>query len=141
MAREYTITSVQERDEWRPVHGSMMRDYAIALQGETGWIKLTQKTLTRPPREGETIYGSIESKQNANGTAYRKFKKENPQFGGNRSGGFGDSDGSQAPSNGEIQQQLDYIVKMLEELTGRRDVVHELNEAHDTVSDPLEGLI
>lgn len=149
---EYTILSVQDRDEWGPVHGSMMKDYAIQVQKagnaspEQGWIKLTQKVDTRPPRDGETLHGIIETKQNSNGNSYKKFKKMNPDYQGNRSGGFGVSGGSQAPSNSsEIASKLDYVVKMLEELTGRRDVVHDVGQSssspEEPLEDPFEGLL
>lgn len=116
MGQDYTITRVEERDTWL-YQGKPMQDYAIALQGEDGWIKLTQKPDTQPPQIGNVIHGVIEVKKNQNGTDYRKFKKVNPNFQGHRR--------ENAPVD---NQQLDYIVQMLEELTGRRatpDVVHE----------------
>lgn len=127
--RHYKITNVQMRDEWGPVHGSMMQDYAIALEGEEGWIKLTQKVDTRPPEVGQELEGFIETKTNTNGTSYRKFKKESAQYAqSNRSGGRSDKD-------------TEYIIQMLEELTGRRDVVHEPSETPNSgLDDPFAGL-
>lgn len=120
---EHKITNVQERNEW----GDQMKDYAIALEGQQGWIKLTQKVSTPPPRVGETIKGRIESKTNRNGKSYLKFTKErdNP-MGGSRTGG----------------SQEAYIVQMLEELTGRRaapDIAHPSEEVHLN-EDPFEGM-
>lgn len=129
MGRDYTITNVQRRDEWL-FNGNTMQDYAIALQGEEGWIKLTQKLETQPPQIGDTVHGKIETKRNTNGTSYRKFKKVNPNFGGNRR--------ESAPAD---SPKLDYIVQMLEELTGRRaapDVVHEVKDG--PLEDPFEGM-
>lgn len=130
--RKYKITNAQRRDEWGPVHGSMMQDYAIALEGEEGWIKLTQKVDTRPPQEGDELEGFIETKTNTNGNTYRKFKKENPKYAGaNRSDGHSSSSGSQEG----------YIVQMLEELTGRRDVVDRVAEVPDEpLDDPFKDL-
>lgn len=109
MAQEYTIKNVQPREEWQSQYGAM-KDYAISVDGESGWVKLTQKVETKPPQEGDSIYGTITTVEDRNGNPYKKFKKENPNY----------------PSKGSSQQQsqanpkLDYIVKMLEELTGRR---------------------
>lgn len=127
----HKITNVQMRDEWGPVHGSMMQDYAIALEGEEGWVKLTQKVDTRPPEVGQEIEGFIETKTNTNGTSYRKFKKESAQYAqGNRS----------AQQNQPSHSQNDYIVQMLEELTGRRDIVHDVPETPTELDDPFAGL-
>jgi hypothetical protein len=130
MGQDYTITKVEERDTWL-YQGQPMQDYAIALQGEDGWIKLTQKPDTKPPVVNGVIHGIIENKKNPNGTAYRKFKKVNPNFGGNRTGGA-------APVS---DSRLDYVVQMLEELTGRRpapDVVHEVKD--DPLDDPFKDI-
>ena len=114
MGREYTITNVQRRDEWQSRFGGTFVDYAITLEGDSqGWIKLTQKPETTPPRTGDTIFGTITQEQTRNGTAYRKFKKENPNY-----TGPGQSTGNQ--SSGARQEDIDYIIQMLEELTNRR---------------------
>lgn len=124
---EYKITNVQERGEW----GDQMKDYAIALEGQQGWIKLTQKLTTPPPVIGATIRGRIETKQNRNGNSYLKFTKERAEGqGGNRTGG-----GQEA-----------YIVQMLEELTGRRqvqDIVHPVPEdsKESKFNDPFEDML
>lgn len=127
----YKITNVQTREQWGPSHGHMMQDYAIALEGEEGWIKLTQRVETRPPQVGDELEGFIETKSNSNGTSYRKFKKENPQF------AQGDRSGNQP---NQANQKMDYIVQMLEELTGRRDVVHEPTNSDTGFDDPFKDL-
>lgn len=145
---EYTILNVEARDEWHSQYGQM-KDYAIQVQEagnpspEPGWIKLSQKLDSQPPRVGATLSGIIETKTNSNGKAYKKFRKVNPNFQGNRSGGFGDSGGRPAPS-GITSEQATYIIQMLEELTGRRDVVHELGESNNhsgQLEDPFEGML
>lgn len=126
---EYTITNVQPRGEWSSDYGQMI-DYAVSLEGQDGWHKLTQKVDTKPPQEGDKLNGVIENKKDKNGNAYKKFKKVNPNYEGNR---------SSRPSDGKI----DYIIQMLEELTGRRDQVAEVTD-EDTKSlldnDPFEGI-
>lgn len=121
---QYTITNVNRRNEWTGRDGATMVDWAIAVEGESGWIKLTQKLDTKPPEIGQTINGSIEDKTDRNGNPYRKFKKEYSQKSG---GGLSDED----------RKQLDYAVQMLEELTGRRDP--DAREAVDS-SNILEDL-
>lgn len=135
MEREYTIVRVDARDEWGPNHGHMMKDYAISLEGEQGWIKLTQRVETEPPREGTTIFGVIENKTSSNGNSYKKFRKVNPEYQGNRSA-YGSGGGGQQSSS-ELAQRVEYAVQMLEELTGRRDVVHGVPTEDD---DPFAGL-
>lgn len=128
--REYKITNVQQRDEWQSTYGMMM-DYAVALEGEEGWIKLTQKLDTKPPQIGQTIEGYIETKSNTNGTTYRKFKKESAQYAQKQGG-------STSP---HLEKRIEYIVQMLEELTGRKDIVHEVSETSSPeLDDPFKDL-
>lgn len=121
---EYKITNVQRRNEW----GDQMIDYAIALEGQQGWIKLTQKVMTPPPVIGSTIRGSVDTKTNRNGNSYLKFTKERADGGG----------GSTSGGSKEA-----YIVQMLEELTGRRTPVEPI-ASEDSVDieheDPFEGM-
>lgn len=121
---EYTITNVQRRDEWDSQYGTMVT-FAIALQGQDGWIKLNQKLTTPEPRVGETIYGDIITETDRNGNSYKKFKKVNPNF-------------QKPTSQGASAHQIEYIIQMLEELTGRREVQDTVvNEIED---DPFPGL-
>lgn len=123
--KTYTISNIETRDQWKSDFG-VMQDYAVALEGEEGWIKLTQKVDTKPPQRGDELEGYIQDKSNTNGTAYRKFKKESAQYAGaGRSSETVISDGS----------QLSYITQMLEELTGRRDVA---DRDAKTPDEPLE---
>lgn len=108
-SQKYKITNVQTRDQWDGGFG-MMQDYAIALEGEEGWIKLTQKPETRPPQIGDTLEGYIETKSNNNGETYKKFKKDSGNFQRNTPVDDG---------------KLDYIIQMLEELTDRREIASE----------------
>ncbi len=113
MGKEYTIKSAQRRDEWDGRFGRMV-DYALALEGVEGWVKLSQKVDTKPPVDNGTIYGEITQDTTKNGTPFQKFKKQNPDYdGANRS----------ANSEPQANHKIDYIVQMLEELTGRRDAV------------------
>lgn len=129
--RKYVVTSVSRRDEWDSRYGKM-QDYAIALEGEDGWIKLTQKFDTRPPEVRDELQGYIENKSNSDGSTYRKFKKENPQYSGaSRSDNTASSNGS----------QMSYIIQMLEELTGRRDATDQIAEVPDEqLEDPFAGM-
>lgn len=139
---EYTITNAQRRGEWN-MNGNPMQDYAITLEGETnkGWIKLTQKPDTQPPKAGDVIFGQIEKKQTRNGNEYWKFKKLPREGGGGFRGGGGGSSIK--------QEDIDYIIMMLEELTLRR--VHPDNpkprsekaaeEPSDGYDDPFAGLV
>lgn len=129
--RKYKITNVNRLDEWPSKYGPM-QDYSVALEGEDGWIKLTQKVDTRPPQIGDELEGFIEDKSNTNGTAYRKFKKQSAEYAGRT-----ESTHSQNTSG----SQESYIVQMLEELTGRRDVVDRVASVPDEpLQDPFEGL-
>lgn len=128
--KKYTITNVQRRDEWSAGYGEMV-DYAVALQGDEGWVKLTQKLDTRPPEIGDELEGYIEDKSNKDGTPYRKFKKQSAQYAGRA------ETQNRSSSN---DSQMSYIVKMLEELTGRRDVADSVQEPDEPLQDPFEGL-
>lgn len=123
--KEYNITNVQRRDEWQGRFGPMVT-FAVALEGEQGWIKLNQKLETPEPKVGDTLTGIIENKTTTNGEAYRGFKKINPAY----------ADKPQQQS--QASPQMDYIVMMLEELTGRRelaDPVPKLGELEDPFPD------
>lgn len=127
--KKFKITNVQTRDEWDSKFGKMM-DYAIALEGEDGWIKLTQKLDTRPPEIGDELEGFVEEKSNTNGTSFRKFKKQSAEY--------ASADRSSSNTNGS---QMSYIVQMLEELTGRRKVADTVADVPDEpLDDPFAGL-
>lgn len=104
-----------------------MMDYAIALEGESGWIKLTQRISSQPPREGQILSGIIESKETKNGEPYKKFTKQNADY--------------QKPAQPTTGPQMDYIVQMLEELTGRREVADTVTSAKPVDDDPFGGLV
>lgn len=108
---DYTIKNVQKRGEWS-MNGNPMQDYAIALEGDNhGWIKLTQKPDTRPPQIGDRLTGELQKKFDKNKNEYWKFKKVTPD--GRGGGGFGGGSGIK-------QEDIDYIILMLEEMTLRR---------------------
>lgn len=122
---EYKITNVQARDSFQTQYGEMQA-YAIALEGQTGWHALNQKLETPPPRVGDTIFGTIENATTKNGTPYKKFKKQNPKY---------------AQQSGIPNDKLEYIIKMLEELTGRRTTEDTPVEPTDAqLEDPFAGL-
>lgn len=136
---QYKITNVNRRSEW-PFNGKTMVDYAIALEGETGWIKLTQVQETPAPEIGQELNGRIEEKFDKHGNPYKKFKKENPNFPGNQGGGGG----NQSRDIQELKSRVDFAVLMLEELTGRRDSdgnpINEAGTENLLEEDPFPGL-
>lgn len=126
MEQEYIIENVEVGQSYQ-YKGSELQDYSVALQGETGWIKLTQKPTTPPPAVGRTLYGHIENKTTSNGNPYRKFVKARD---------FGSpSPTREAPRD---DSKLDYVIQMLEEMTGRKEVKDNKKEPHN---DPFEGLV
>lgn len=106
--KPYVVKTVQKRDEWTNSYGTF-QNYALQLEGEEGWIQLSQKPDTKAPVEGSELFGHIEVQTRGDKT-FRKFKKGQRQDGGNFKGGGGSS-----------KADIDYIIMMLEELTGRRD--------------------
>ena len=125
---DYTIINVDRKSEWRSSYaetpGNDMVDYAIALQGELGWVKLAQKISTAAPEVGHTITGRMVDEVSKNGKPYKKFKKESLRF-------------SAVPTQ-QDSSKLEYIIQMLEELTGRK-------APQETVAldeeDPFGGII
>jgi hypothetical protein len=80
MAQDYTIDWVgTQTNEWSGQHGPMI-DYTVALAGEEGTVKLTQKPDTAVPVVGQQLYGYIETKHftKHDGESFevRKFTKE-----------------------------------------------------------------
>jgi len=130
---QYTIKNVNRRGEWRSRYATSpendMVDWAIALDGEQGWIKLTQKITTPQPTVGQTIEGRIENKTSSNGESYRAFKKENPNMSGARSGS-GDLT--------RLEQRLEYAIEILEQLAGIKPS-NDVGQA-DEFSDPFPDL-
>ena len=122
MAKDFVIKEVQERNKWAGQHGEF-QDYALKLEesdtGATvdGWVALTQKPETAAPQAGATIHGRTEVQTRGDKT-WLKFKKENPEYAGNNGGGH--SAGSPTSLAGS-EKTLEYVVEMLEELTGRRN--------------------
>lgn len=112
--QDFTITEVQERNKWSGAHGEF-QDYALKLVGVDGWVALTQKPETAAPTAGSTLHGYTEVQTRGDKT-YLKFKKVNPDYNGPNQG----QSTSSATSMVGNDQTLDYIVEMLEELTGRR---------------------
>jgi hypothetical protein len=113
MDKEYKILRVEERNQWSGTHGTF-QDYALQLEGIDGWVALTQKPETEAPQVGGTLFGHTFT-QTSKDKTFLKFKKVNPQYNGE---GSGNSSPSGLVGDGKT---LDYIVQMLEELTGRRD--------------------
>jgi hypothetical protein len=127
---EYKITNVQARDSFQTQYGEMQA-FAIALEGETGWHALNQKLETPPPRVGDTIFGIITNETTKNGTPYKKFKKQNPKY----------ADRAGTPTSGITGKQAEYIIQMLEELTGRRTVEDTVVDVpEEPLDDPFAGL-
>lgn len=125
--KEYKITNVQRKDEWTSKYGPMVT-FDISLEGEQGWVRLNQKLETPEPREGWRLTGEI-TNEGQGEDAYRKFKKINPKYAGESN----TQQQSQADPN-----KLDYIVQMLEELTGRREAAElPMDKA---IEDPFDGM-
>lgn len=106
--KPYKVVNVQERDKWQSSYGEF-QNYALQLEGEEGWVQLSQKPETPAPQAGQELFGRIEVQTRGDKT-WRKFKKGQRQDGGNFKGGGGSS-----------KADIDYIIMMLEELTGRRE--------------------
>lgn len=112
--QDYTILSVQKRNEWTGGFGTF-QDYALQLEGVDGWVQLTQKPETAAPEQGQVLHGHTEV-QTRGGKSSLKFKKVNPEFAGQNQG-----HSSTTPTNlAGNEKTLEYIVEMLEELTGRK---------------------
>lgn len=129
--QKYTITNVIRKDEWNSGYGAM-QDYGIALEGFDGWVKLTQKVTTKPPVEGDVIEGYIEDKSDKNDNPFKKFTKQKAEYA---------NQPSNSGQNSASGSQEAYIVKMLEELTGRRKVEDTVAYVPDEpLKDPFEGM-
>lgn len=128
---EYRLNQVQRRDEWESQYGPMVT-YAIAVDGVEGWLKLNQKLATPSPQVGDTLNGNIVDAKDGKGQSYKKFQKVNPAYEGQSSSG--------TPTPSVDPKQLEYIVQMLEELTGRREI-GEISMKYPAVKeDPFAGL-
>lgn len=111
--KNYTILQVEPRDEWTGKFGTF-KPFALRLEGVEGWVELSQKPETPAPQVNDTIHGHTESQTHGDKT-YLKFKKVNPEFGGNSGSSAASATGLQGS-----EKTLEYVVQMLEELTGRR---------------------
>lgn len=113
MDQDYTITEVQSRDSWTGAYGPMSA-FALKLQGVDGWVSLNQKPETPTPTVGEVLHGHMDTKTSRDGTKtwlqFKKVRKDDGNYPSTNSASAVVGDG----------KTLDYIVQMLEELTGRR---------------------
>lgn len=129
--KEYTIQSLEPGKKWSSGLGGPMQDYRVVLKDSTTgdivdkWVTLSKKESSKPPQVGWKLTGDIVE------TDYGPKFKAAPFNGSPRS------------AEGSISnEKIDYIVQMLEELTGRRDTVveptdEELN--NPTLDDPFGG--
>lgn len=104
MDKEYKITRVELRDQWTSKDWGTFQGYALQLEGVDGWVSMSQKPETAPPVVDGTLFGNLIAETKGDKT-YLKFKKAQSAFKSN-----------QAVVGGKEE----YIVEMLEELTGRR---------------------
>ena len=126
--KEYKLTEVHRRGEWESSYGPMVT-FAIAVDGVEGYIKLNQKPDTPEPEVGEVITGVIQDKTDKKGQPYKQFKKMNPNY------------DNQSGKSSLDNSKIDYIVQMLEELTGRRSVPELPAEPLPIIdADPFAGL-
>lgn len=126
--KEYKISQVRRLDEWESQYGAMVT-FAIAIEGYSLPVKLNQKTTTPEPQVGDTLTGEIQDATDGKGQGYKKFKKINPQY-----------QNQPQQQQSQAAPQMEYIVMMLEELTGRREV-GELGKPQPPVEeDPFAGL-
>lgn len=101
---------VQERKPWTGTYGTF-NSYALQLEGFDGWVELSQVQTNKDgtpkpaPVVGDTITGSISTTTSKDGNTYFKFKRASK-------GNFG--------GNSIKQEDIDYIIMMLEEVTLRR---------------------
>lgn len=129
--KDYTVLEVQKRDEWTNDFGTF-QGYALKLEGVDGWVSLNQKPETAAPEVGGTIYGRTET-QTRGGKTYLKFKKVNKEY----QGGSNDSSATSATSLAGSEKTLEYVVQMLEELTGRREKADNVPSDED-VDKPID---
>lgn len=133
MDKDYNILNVERRDRWHSAKFNKdYQTYALQLEGVDGWVELSQLPETPAPEVGGTIFGHTYPHQVGQNT-YLKFKKTNRDYQGPAT--------PQATTPNQLvgtEKTLEYIVEMLEELTGRRtkkvdDVV--LEDIDDTPID------
>lgn len=120
--QDYKIIEVQPRKEWTGNYGTF-QDYALRLQEVStkvvldSWVSLSQKPETPAPAVGGHIHGHTESQTSSKGTTYLKFKKVNAQY----ANGYNQPTAAANPTALVGQEKtLEYIVEMLEELTGKK---------------------
>ena len=107
MDKTYKITNVQSRDPWTGKFGTF-NAFALQLEGNEGWVEISQKPETAVPVVGMELFGHIEVQTHGDNT-YQKFKKANQQ------------NAPQQLSAGSISKEdVAYLILMLEELTLRR---------------------
>lgn len=119
--KTYKITAVQPRADWEGNYGPM-KAFALQLESVDGWVSLNQVPKTPAPVVGQDLFGSITS-QVKNGQTFFKFNKaKNPNYGGGSQGG-----------SSVNQKDIEFMIMMLEELTGRREVPTHPTPHHDTL--------
>jgi hypothetical protein len=75
---EYTIKSVKKGNTWNSPYGDM-QSYTLSLDGVGEPVVLNKKVpVKQEPKEGETLYGTLEEKTNQKGNAYMKFTAVKP---------------------------------------------------------------
>lgn len=75
---EYTIKSVKKGNTWNSPYGDM-QSYTLSLDGVGEPVVLNKKVpVKQEPKEGETLYGTLEEKTNQKGNVYMKFTAVKP---------------------------------------------------------------
>lgn len=123
MAQEYKViktfksnSGANNDGKWQ-AHGKTFQTWVASLDGIEGWVQVNKEDGNEL-KEGDEIYGNLLTEKNPKtNKTYLKFKSESrPQ------------DGTYSPQKTQSSDKMDYVVQMLEELTGRTkkpDVVLE----------------
>jgi hypothetical protein len=83
----FTIAAVSsETRDWKSSQGAENRSYYVKQDGDEKVYELAQKRDKAPPKVGDTIDATIETREH-NGTTYYKLKRIYNQQGGGRGGG------------------------------------------------------
>lgn len=142
MAKEYKITNafpatVSKEDKTPRTfesHGKTLQVWQVKVEGQDKWFQLNkiQGSVITP---GDTIYGLFDTEEH-NGKEYLKFVRQERKDGSHdvvQARDSSDNAGSvSAPSSAPLNnERLEYAIKMLEELTGRREVTGD-----ETVEEP-----
>lgn len=138
MAKEYVVEKAFRQTDENKVpkefkaHDKVMWPWKVKVEGEDFWFnKNTLENGSITP--GDTMYGLFDEEEvhpkNGEPFTVKKFvRMERPDGSRDKVQGAASNSSQsnvQAPTAGPGAQRLEYAIKMLEELTGRREVTDE----------------